>query len=172
MTVSWTKISLESMDHWQQNHAESLSNTHPWPSLSTHRTWISAGGTWGSNDSFSQYPDDQVKKACFRTEFFPNILIEWKKHVSKQSVLLNSVCFFLCGLSLCMRPQSCPTLCNPMDFSLPASSIPKIFQARILEWVAISSSRGFSRHRNQTLVSWISCIGGWILYHWLPRLCG
>ena len=35
----------------------------------------------------------------------------------------------------------CPTLCDPMDCSLPGSSVPGIFQARILEWVSISSSR-------------------------------
>ena len=40
--------------------------------------------------------------------------------------------------------QSCPTLCNPMDCSLPGSSVPGMLQARILEWVAISSSRGLS----------------------------
>ena len=40
--------------------------------------------------------------------------------------------------------QLCPTLCNPMDCSLPGSSIHGIFQARVLEWVAISFSRGFS----------------------------
>ena len=38
--------------------------------------------------------------------------------------------------------QSCPTLCYPMDCSLPGSSILGIFQARILEWVAIAFSRG------------------------------
>ena len=38
--------------------------------------------------------------------------------------------------------QSCPTLCDPMDCSPPGSSIHGIFQARILEWVAISFSRG------------------------------
>ena len=38
--------------------------------------------------------------------------------------------------------QSCPTLCDPMDCSLPGSSVHRIFQARLLEWVAISSSRG------------------------------
>ena len=38
--------------------------------------------------------------------------------------------------------QSCPTLCNPMDCSPPGSSIHGIFQARVLEWVAISFSRG------------------------------
>ena len=41
--------------------------------------------------------------------------------------------------------QSCPTLFDPMDCSLPGSSIHGIFQARILAWVAISSSRGSSR---------------------------
>ena len=38
--------------------------------------------------------------------------------------------------------QSCPTLCNPMDYNLPGFSICGIFQARVLEWVAISFSRG------------------------------
>ena len=41
--------------------------------------------------------------------------------------------------------QSCPTLCDPMDCRLPGSSVHGIFQARILEWVAISFSRGSSR---------------------------
>ena len=40
--------------------------------------------------------------------------------------------------------QSCPTLCDPMDCSLPGSSIHRIFQAKVLEWVAISFSRGSS----------------------------
>ena len=44
-----------------------------------------------------------------------------------------------------------------MDWSLPGSSVHGIFQARILEWVAISFSRGFSQPRDQTLVS---CIAG------------
>ena len=38
--------------------------------------------------------------------------------------------------------QSCPTLCDPVDWNLPSSSIYGILQARILEWVAISFSRG------------------------------
>ena len=40
--------------------------------------------------------------------------------------------------------QLCPTLCNPMDCSLQGSSVHGIFQARVLEWVAISFSRGSS----------------------------
>ena len=46
--------------------------------------------------------------------------------------------------SYCEVAQSCPTLCNPMDCSLPGSSVHGIFQTRILEWVAISFSRGSS----------------------------
>ena len=43
-----------------------------------------------------------------------------------------------------------PTLCDPMDCSLPGSSVHGIFQARVLEWVAISFSRGSSQPRDQT----------------------
>ena len=49
--------------------------------------------------------------------------------------------------------QSCPTLCNLMDCSLPGSSVHGIFQARILEWVATSFSRGSSQPRARTRVS-------------------
>ena len=42
----------------------------------------------------------------------------------------------------CVRAQACPTLWDPVDYSLPSSSVHGIFQAIILEWVAISSSRG------------------------------
>ena len=45
---------------------------------------------------------------------------------------------------LCLVIQSCPTLCDPMDCSLPGSSVHGILQAKILEWVAIPSSRGSS----------------------------
>ena len=55
--------------------------------------------------------------------------------------------------------QSCPTLTDPMDCSLPGSSVHRILQARTLEWVAISYFRGSSQPRNGTHVSYISCIG-------------
>ena len=62
--------------------------------------------------------------------------------------------------------QSCPTLCDPMDCSPPGSSVHGIFQARILEWIAIPFSRGSSWPRNQTSTSYISCFSKRILYHW------
>ena len=62
--------------------------------------------------------------------------------------------------------QLCPTLCNPMGRSLPGSSVHGIFQTRILEWVAISFSRGSSRPRDRTLVS---CIAGRRFTVWTTR---
>ena len=60
--------------------------------------------------------------------------------------------------------QSCPTLCDPMDCSLPGSSVHGIFQTRILEWVAISFSRRSSRPRDWTQVSYIigRCFTIWV----------
>ena len=58
--------------------------------------------------------------------------------------------------------QPCLTLCNPMDCSLPGSSVHGISQARILECVAISYSRGSSRPKDRTQVSFVSSIVRWI----------
>ena len=81
--------------------------------------------------------------------------------------------------------QSCATLCDPKDCSLPGSSVYGIFQARILEWVAISSSRRSSQPRDWTqvsrivgrrftvwatrevhAVSWGTAISGWFVRRW------
>ena len=59
--------------------------------------------------------------------------------------------------------QSCPTLCDPIDSSLPGSSIHGIFQARGLEWVAISFTWASSQPKDQTQVSLIA--GRLFLYH-------
>ena len=63
------------------------------------------------------------------------------------------------------RNQSCLNPCDRVDCSLPGSSVHGISQARILEWVAISFSRGSSRPRDRTCVSWVPYIPRWILYH-------
>ena len=62
---------------------------------------------------------------------------------------------------LCSVAQLCPTLCNPMDCSLPGSSVHGILQTRVLEWVAMLSSRGPEDH-----ISYVSCISRCVLYHW------
>ena len=75
---------------------------------------------------------------------------------SKQSAL-NAVCVSVA--------QSC-LLCNPMDCNLPGASVQGILQARVLEWVAISFSRGSSWLRDQTHVS---CIAGRFFISWPTR---
>ena len=59
--------------------------------------------------------------------------------------------------------QLCLTLCNPMDCSTPGSSVHGILQARILEWVAMPSSRGSSPPRDETSVASVSCTARQVL---------
>ena len=77
--------------------------------------------------------------------------------------------------------QSCPTLCDPVGCSPPGSSVHGISQASILEWVAISFSRGSSRSKDWTHISCISCLAGgffttgatWEAHDWLGHIeCG
>ena len=67
---------------------------------------------------------------------FPHVELCWKEKVKWSEVA-----------------QSCPTLCDPMDCSLPGSSVHGIFQARVLEWIAFSFSSRSSRPRDGTQVS-------------------
>ena len=63
--------------------------------------------------------------------------------------------------------ESCPTLCDPVGHSLPGSSVHGILPARILEWVAVPSSRGSSQPRHCTRISYV-WIGRWVLHHRHP----
>ena len=70
--------------------------------------------------------------------------------------------------STCVRAkllQSCLTLCDPIDSSPPGSSVHGILQVRILERVAMPSSRGSSQPRDRTCMSYVSCLGRRVLYH-------
>ena len=69
-------------------------------------------------------------------------------------------------------PQSCLTLCNPMDCSLSSSSVHVILQARMLDWVAVPFSRWSSCSSDWTLVSWIAgryftiWVMAWMTHNW------
>ena len=65
-----------------------------------------------------------------------------------------------------MHAQLCPTLCDPINCSPPGSSVHGILQARVLEWVAISFSRGSSQPRDRIRVS---CIAGRCFILWATR---
>ena len=67
--------------------------------------------------------------------------------------LLCSIPFYEYSVEIVLVAQSCPTLCNPMDCSPKGSSVHRILQATILEWVDMPSSRGSSWPRDRTQVS-------------------
>ena len=87
-----------------------------------------------------------------------------------RAVVNGVFCVFLLEFSSLFQyvlvSQSCLTLCDPIDCSLPGSSVHGILQARILEWVAISFSRGSSQPRDQTQVS---CILSRFFIVWATR---
>ena len=132
--------------------------SRPFFSLLPDFSWQTLGPAWNAGRGFSELltascrgrqetkkgPQGQV----------PFVVVELKKWV------LISYQMKYATYSVA---QLCPTVCNPMDCSPPASSVYGIFQARILEWVAISSSRGSAWPRDWTSVSYT---GRWILYHW------
>ena len=95
-----------------------------------------------------------VEVCCVRNQNIKILCVKLLKNSSSNKPIM-------CTKSL----QSHLTLWDPMDCSLPRSSVHGILQARILELVAISCSSGSSWPRDQTHVSYVSCIGRWVLYH-------
>ena len=65
-----------------------------------------------------------------------------KRHYYAENIFMRGM--FMCVLVI----QSCPTLSDPTDHSLPGSSVHEVLQERILEWIAIPFSRGSSLSRN------------------------
>ena len=87
------------------------------------------------------------------------------KLVKGQVCVCARVCVCVCA-RMCVRwfvPHCLWFFCDPVDCSLPGSSVHRISQARILEWVAISASSGSSQPRDWTH---ISCAGRRVLHHW------
>ena len=117
------------------------------PDLQT--LWLQTSSLQGMREEIS---------AVLSHEVHGNLLLQsWQTNV----VGLAGCCFCCCSVA-----KSCLFLCNPMDCSPPGSSVHGIFQARILEWVVIFSSKGSSWPMDRTCVS---CGGRWIIYHWATR---
>ena len=87
--------------------------------------------------------------------FFLSDYEAWKNNLTRKEIPA-SVYNFITDKDMCEITQLCLTLCDPMDCSLPDSSVHGIFQARILEWGAISFSRESSWPRVWTRVSCIA----------------
>ena len=85
--------------------------------------------------------------------FFCDSMKDLNRPFGQPNITIWRVC-------VCIHVQSYSTLCDPMDYSLPSSSVHGIFQARLLEWVATHSFRGSSWPRDWTGISCVSCITG------------
>ena len=90
---------------------------------------------------------------CLKSFLFPINFLFSSSTVLSWFFALNNLKDTWPNKSEIVSCSACPTLCNLMDYSLPGFSVHGIFQARVLEWVAISFSRWSSRPRNQTQVS-------------------
>ena len=100
----------------------------------------------------------QLSDFHFLTSFLPTVALTKRLIYAKFSALC-----FICDLyALCCVPQSCQTVCDPVNCSLPGSSLHGIFQGRKLEQVVISCSRGSFRPSSQTCVP---CIDRQMFYH-------
>ena len=81
-------------------------------------------------------------------------------------VFCHCALLFVATTSLCVCAKlikSCPTLCDPMNCSLPGSSVHRILQARVMEWVSLLQEIFLTQ--DQTHVSYVSCVGRQVLYH-------
>ena len=105
-----------------------------WGALKTAVTVTGIGQKKGPSFSLQHSATHHINKAS---------KVEW---IGLQSFALSIIFACVCAKSL----QSCLTLCDPMDCSLPGSSVLGILQIRILKWVAIPSYRGSSQSRDQT----------------------
>ena len=99
-----------------------------------------------------------------------SVILSEVSQTEKEKYCMTSL---VCCCCSCLAAKSCPILCKPMDCSPPGSSVQRISQARMLEWVASSFSRGSSHPRDQIHAS---CIGRWIFCHgaireaWIPYM--
>ena len=109
----------------------------------------------GKKDQMWEHWAREILSALGKESFFPVWqVIELCQFPRNQLV---------CGVLLCL------TLWDPVGCSPPGSSVQRILQGRILEWVAISSSKGSSWPRDWNCVSFVSCIGRWVIYLLSPR---
>ena len=109
---------------------------------------------------------------CFSfSAWFWNLFILLHVSLVHFFLLMSSIPLYVYVVVLFVHAQSCPTLCDLLDWSPKASFVHGILQARILEWVAISYSRGSSQPRDQTLSPVSPALAGRFTPHHLGRPC-
>ena len=110
-----------------------------------------------------------IKEGFSETPEKPHLIQQYQHRLNTSTIIWELSVFFkkvfLMSFSPYYQTSKTKPQARPIDCSPPGSSVRELFQARILEWVVSSSSRGSSRPRDQIRVSCISCIGRQILYH-------
>jgi len=129
------------------------STEHGLPILSLHHTLVSARGICWSGFCHFVHHTNSIQS------LFP-CLYSFTQHKLSEPGPCYCVC--VCAQSL----QSCLPLCDPKNCAPPGPSVHGILQARILEWVAMPSSRGSSQPRDWTYITCVSCIAGGFFTHW------
>ena len=117
-----------------------------------------------SGEHREREPKSEVRKnsMCF-TMFLYQVRLRTKLVLN--FYILSLPLFATSVHAVCVKwLHSCPTLCDPMDYSRPGSSVHGILQARMLERVAVPFSRGFSWPRDGTHVFCVCCISRWVVF--------
>ena len=134
--------------------SESVSTSVVCPTLCNPMVYLAIKCTKWTEDNSSEEGEINSNK-------WHSVFSQLESYLCLNVIFFTEYLFLVTIWKACAHAQSCPTLCHSRDCSPSGCSVHGIFQARILEWVAISFSRGSSRPSDQT---WISCIGRRILY--------
>ena len=126
------------------------------PSIYCSTLTASAFRIWNSSAGIPSLPLALLIIMLLKAHLTSHSRMSGSRWVTTQSWLLVCIAKLL---------QSCLTLCDPVDCCPPGFSAHGILQARILEWIAVSSSRGSSWPRDWTRVSYVSCIDRQFLSH-------
>ena len=126
---------------------------------------------------------NSIKSFCFSKmstiSFLFPVLIIWvflswivyPKNFSIMLITMKIICFaFFSAAAAAKSLQSCPTLCDPIDGSLPGSLVPGILQARTLEWVAISFSSSWKWKVKVKLLSPVRLLATPSFYYLFPLI--
>ena len=132
---------------------QQLSTLVFWPAESRGQRSLASYSPWGCKES------DMIEQLYTHTYSFVHTQVYTYK--TTMCVYINTCFIYVHNQSL-----SHVTLCNPMNCSPPDSSVHRIFQAEILEWVATASSRGSSRPRDQIHIFPVSYIVGRFFTCW------
>ena len=138
-----------------------LNSLHLWPCLTVEALPLSTTPFHLNLSFLLAFSDNSL--------FWFSCLSAFSPHANFFSLCLSIKCWLTFWFSPWLLSakllQLCATLCDPVNWSPPGSSVHEILQARILECVAMPSFRGSSQPRGQTLVSYVPCIGSQVLYH-------